>query len=178
MSGRFSKNKGYRTLDWLPDYAISESGDVVRIRDGVTRKAGFVPKQFRNSDGYLKVKVTTPEGKRMLSVHRLVCEAFHGKALAGFYQVAHNDGNCTNNHFTNLRWTTCIQNQWDRKRHGTDPSGERNGRAVLNRETVETIRAGFTNKYGEIAALAREHGMSHSAMLNIVRGRRWHGTEA
>lgn len=170
--GKLSRDKEWRSLDWLPDYAVSEDGDVMRVTDGVTRKRGFMP-AGNFHDGYRRFKLTIAGKKTTVLAHRLVCEAFHGPAPDEKHQVAHGDGDRANNHYTNLRWATCQENLDDRKTHGTETRGERNGRARLSAAQVAEIRRSYTGKYGDIARLAREYGLSHSAMRSICKGDHW-----
>lgn len=165
-SGGRAPDKEWRTLDWLPGYAISEDGDVwnsYRLLAGCLQ-----------GDRYRIYKLTTPtSGKKVYKAHRLVCEAWHGPAPEGKGSVAHNDGNPENNHYTNLRWATHRENVRDRIAHGTDASGERNPRAVLTWAQVCEIRENFTGKHGEKAALARQYGISVSAMAHVLNGKLW-----
>lgn len=56
-------------------------------------------------------------------VHRLVLEAFVGPCPDG-HECAHQDGDPANNNLSNLRWATKVENQADRRRHGTMPIGK------------------------------------------------------
>ncbi|WP_196232897.1 NUMOD4 motif-containing HNH endonuclease [Sphingomonas segetis] len=173
--GQATRRKEWRTLDWLPGYEISEDGDIRHTTKKATRPAGYVVKGCVNGQGYLKAKLSTPTGKRQLAIHRLVCEAFHGpQPSPDAFHVAHGDGNPLNNHYTNLRWATCKDNLADRRRHGTHPNGERNPRARLTWDDVRSIRRRFVGDRGEVAALAREYGVSHGAMQAVCNGSHWH----
>lgn len=163
-----------RILDWLPDYDISECGEVRRITP--THKRRDVPYVLKNTpdNGYLWINACLPNGSvRKTSVHRLVCEAFHGKPPEGRKYTAHNDGDGTNNSKSNLRWATQSENLADRKRHGTDPTGERGSGAKLTAEQVKTIRQKFTGKIGEQTAFAAQYGVTVSAIHSVVRGHTW-----
>jgi HNH endonuclease len=72
-------------------------------------------------NGYLSIQLG--RARRAL-VHRLVLEAFVGKAPQGM-QCAHADGNRANNALGNLRWVTRKENEADKLRHGTRLSGDR-----------------------------------------------------
>ena len=61
-------------------------------------------KSMRN--GYERVTIN---GKSF-SVHRIVAEAFCEKPSTGHDCVDHIDGDRKNNHYANLRWTTCAEN--------------------------------------------------------------------
>lgn len=93
-------------------YAVTADGRIFKIREGQP------PKEKRltpNSAGYLG---TSLNGRRYL-VHRLVCEAFHGPAPEATMDVAHNNGNRTDNRAENLRWATRAENIADQRKHGT-----------------------------------------------------------
>lgn len=52
------------------------------------------------------------------SIHRLVCEAFHGPAPEGKPWVLHKNGNPRDNRAENLYWGTPKENMQDKIRHG------------------------------------------------------------
>ena len=162
-------------LDWMPDYDIAENGEVRRITPAKTR--GNIPYVVNGNTyrGYTRVKLMMPNGKkRCLSVHRLVCEAFHGAPPSRKHHAAHFDGDPQNNHYSNLRWATAKENVGDdRTRHNRHPAGERNGRSVLNWTLVKRIRSEFTGAYGEASRLARKYGLSNSAMRSVLTGEHW-----
>lgn len=161
----------WRTLPWLFGYEVSEFGDVRATQDHHTHpKAGEFVAGFMKG-GYRRYKLN----QRLRWAHRLVCEAFNGPAPSERHEVAHNDGDRLNNHFSNLRWATRQDNHLDRQAHGTDAVGERNGRAKLTWGQVKEIRARRTGAYGETASLAREYGVSWTAMADIMNGSHWRG---
>lgn len=168
--------KARRVLSWLPDYDVAEDGEVRRITPNRIHKVvPYVLHGTEHPSGYRRIKLVPPgEAGRVLLVSRLVCEAFHGPAPTPLHQAAHWDGDCSNNHFRNLRWATPQENGGDdRRRHGRTPKGEQNGRALLTAEEVKAIRCEFTGAHGQIASLSRRFGVSTTAMHNIVHGRHW-----
>ncbi|WP_208609489.1 HNH endonuclease signature motif containing protein [Streptomyces atriruber] len=58
-------------------------------------------------------------GDKVESAHFLVCVAFHGPRPTASHQVAHGDGDPTNNRPCNLRWATPAENSAGAVRHGT-----------------------------------------------------------
>jgi HNH endonuclease len=79
-----------------------------------------------SAKGYHQVRIKHIDGgSKLCWVHRLVLEAFVGYAPDG-YVTRHRDGDPRNNRLDNLCWGTQVENQADRKLHGTDNSGERN----------------------------------------------------
>lgn len=79
--------------------------------------------------GYQKTWVSLIDGGRgkTVSVHKLVCLAFHGPRPSGKQCVAHGNGNRTDNRPENLRWATNLENAKDRALHGKSNGGRRRG---------------------------------------------------
>ncbi len=161
----------WRALNWLVGYEISESGLLRRVSVRQKRPGSLVRGHLVR--GYHLYRVTDGKGGiRRLLAHRLVCEAWHGKPDLLRREAAHWDGVRTNNHYSNLRWASPAENNADRRRHGTQ-AGELQSRAILKWETVRRIRAGYSGKWGEITALARQHGVKKETMRELIRGRTW-----
>lgn len=161
----------WRSLRWLPRFEVSADGKLRRKAFPRKRAGSLVRPQIVK--GYVLYRVSDGNGGRQnLLAHRLVCEAFHGPPNILHREVAHWDGNRSNNHYTNLRWVSPAENAADRTRHGTQ-SGENASRAKLNWETVRNIRSSFTGRRGEIAALARLHGVHRMTIRLIVRNKTW-----
>ena len=160
-----------RTVPSYPQFQATDRGTVIGPRGKET--PGSVM-----SGGYLRV-TTTVNGKRTtLGVNRLVCEAFHGPAPTPQHEAAHADGDLTNNRPGNLRWATSKQNHADRRRHGTDAIGERNGRALLTDEQVRSIRRRYVsgiNQHipGNSQQLAERFGVTQNLVTAIVRREAW-----
>lgn len=132
---------------------------------------------YGRNGGYGSVKVN---GKTK-GAHVIVCEAVHGLAPEGAFEVRHLCGNgaggCVNpNH---LAWGSHAQNMADTigTRGETAPRGERQWNAKLTREQVRLIRDRIAD--GETyAAVACEFGVSQTTIGKIARHekRRWlHG---
>lgn len=165
-----------RILDWLPDYDISESGEVRRItrpKGGPcrNRKLPYALSQYMR--GHYLAIVAVPKGGRSkpFSVHRLVCEAFHGTPEAGM-SAAHNDGNPLNNHFSNLRWATPQQNSDDKRAHKTDFQNTLRGNRKLLECDIPLIRG--RRAAGEVCrSIASDFDISISQVHRICNGETW-----
>jgi hypothetical protein len=112
---------------WLPVpgyeglYEVSDDGQVrslPRKSQGSATCGGRALKPWLGNKGYLLVGLWRNGTCRTRTVHRLVCEAFHGPCPDS-YEACHNDGNPLNNHADNLRWDSHSENMLDRTRHGT-----------------------------------------------------------
>lgn len=99
-------------------------------------------------NGY--ARITFRDG-RSHSVHRLVLETFGSPRPEGC-QAAHQDGNRKNNHISNLRWMTPVENNLQKHQHGT----------VIAKLTEADVR--------DIRALSGR-GLSVKAITNLYRGR-------
>lgn len=172
------------TLEWLPNYEILESGRVICTNTNWRGMTCREMAQHPNRCGYMAVKVRIGDTCKRLTVHRLVCEAFHGKKPSEEHQVRHLNGNKLDNRACNLAWGTAADNARDRTAHGTCKAAE-NGRksaqrfrgeagssAKLNRNQVREIRArgdgGATMK-----GLAREYQVSRRLIQMIVKRQAW-----
>jgi hypothetical protein len=117
-------------------YQASNLGNI-RVKDRVVEKFCGLHnrsvKQFykgrtllpskNNKYGHLSVHLGFNKTKKTIQVHRLVLEAFVGPAPNGM-ECCHNNGIAWDNRIENLRWDTHKNNNADRKRHGTYPTGE------------------------------------------------------
>lgn len=170
------------TLPEFPDYEISEAGDVRRATPGGRRyPIGYVLTPKPHQRGYVYYILKTKDGgdKTMLG-HRLVALAFLGEPPTIEHEVAHDDGTRTNNHWRNLRWATPLENQADRKRHGTTLSGYQLPHTKLNGEQAEEIRAAYAaggQRYAGGAVtmqeLADKYGVAIVTISRVVNGIRW-----
>jgi hypothetical protein len=100
----------------LPDYEVSEYGDV---RRGLKKlKASREPNSGRK-------RVCLSRGGRKFWFHaaHLVAFAFVGPRPFKLAELCHNDGFEHNNHFSNLRWDTQIGNAADRVKHKIQRDG-------------------------------------------------------
>lgn len=109
--------------------------------------------------------------------HRLVAAAFLGEPPSPLHtDVAHNDGDPSNNHLDNLRWSTHRDNQMDMRRHGTMQDGEKCITAKITAEMAADIRERGKRR-GQGVRLAREYGLSVAQISRIKNGRRWQSLE-
>lgn len=122
-------------------------------------------------DPHLKVTLRLGGRRRSEFVHRLVLLAFVGPCPPGM-ECRHGDGDPTNNAATNLSWGTRTQNRGDRKGHGTETRGERNGKTKLTkRDVLRIVRLrgeGLTH-----AAIGRKTGCPKPTVGGILSGRTW-----
>lgn len=159
-----------RTLSSHPGYLITDDGRV----QGPSRK-WLRAKGSRYGHESVEVR-----GK-WVSVHVLVALAYIGERPPG-YEVAHENGDATDNRVANLSWKTHAANIEDRARHGRTAKGERHGMVKLTRVRVDEIRALYVGHgVGSGAAgggpsqreLGVRYGVTESCIRSIINRQTW-----
>jgi hypothetical protein len=193
----------WRDIPSISGYQASNLGRIRRVvPDQMNRFAGRVLSQASNN-GYLRVQITHSSGKRQsVLVHRLVCEAFHGRMPPDKSHCAHIDGTRSNNRPSNLYWATPRENAADRNSHGTTargdqhwtrrhpekvlrgkshprsapgykaPCGDMVGTCKLSEDQVREIRS-TPQLRGTGKMLAEHYGVSMGLISAIRKGRIW-----
>lgn len=142
-------------------YAVSNLGRVRRIDDHPKSKKGVLA-ATANRFRYLTVHLSADGKKKRCKLHILVMLAFASPRPTGM-QVAHNDGNRSNNCLSNLRWDTPKGNTADKHRHGTHQSGERHGMHILREpdiHEIDQLRDGGETFVG----IAKRFGLANSSV--------------
>lgn len=112
---------------------------------------------------------------RLQVASRAMCELAHGNPPSRNYYAAHSCGKgrdgCVNP--KHLSWKTRLENEADKRAHGTVARGEKNGRAKLSDADVMRIRelAGAVPQK-ELAAM---FGVSPSLISMVIAGHRRKG---
>lgn len=117
----------WRPVDgWEGYYEVSDLGEVrsvtrtVTVRGGTKRTyKGKTLSHGINRHGYPVVVLSKPGQQKTAKVHRLVLTAFRGPCPDGM-EGCHNNGQRDDARLENLRWDTPSNNQYDRRKHGTD----------------------------------------------------------
>lgn len=118
----------------------------------------------KNSQGYANLQV---DGKKRL-VFRIICEHFNGASKIG-QEAAHSCGNGHRGCIAgkHLRWATHIENEEDKKIHGTLPQGETHHSAKLTREDVINIRIMYDTMQYRQKDIGAMFGVSQ-ATINVA----------
>lgn len=135
---------GCREISGFPFYCINSIGTVYscRGRGGLFRQ--WTPMAINwNYPGDIRSRafVSFRRDGRLFPrpIHLLVLETFVGPCPEGM-EGCHNDGIPEHNHIGNLRWDTHANNMADRKKHGRNSVGSKNGSAILDEVSVMQIR--------------------------------------
>jgi hypothetical protein len=161
-------------------YEVSDQGRVRSLPLVVAKpgRAAFIHplsnrvlRQACNRRGYKLVMLHsgTNKDRRTTTVHRLVCEAFHGPSPAGRPHALHGDGNPANNVPENLRWGSHDENLKEAVRHGSIRSGERHPRAKLSDAEVAVIRQ-LHAEGSRYKAIAARFGLHWCYVQKLVLG--------
>ena len=174
----------WREIPGWPAYEISEVGDIRRVRQGQSGngKVGRLLRPSVGPKGYLRATLYSgsTESRTQIGVHVLVALAFHGPRPTPEHQVAHGDGDPSNNHWRNVRWATPAENCADRVLHGTAPIGEAHWHAELSADDVREIRrvyaenqTGSRVRRGTAIALAQRLGVTPRCVALAANGYTW-----
>jgi hypothetical protein len=152
----------------------------LRISDPYVRKGrkGVVLSQAeitnpKSGKTYAQVGLYDEDGKQTsVSVHRLVCEAFHGPAPEGKPTVEHDDGNGLNNVATNLYWASYSDQREGERKRGTLPLAMKHYKSIMTTEQVEWVRSVYKKGDSVFGAkvLASKFGVCRSTIEKIARG--------
>src|SRR3990167_2227261 len=111
-----------------------------------------------------------------LSVHRLVCEAFHGPCPPGNLARHLNDIK-GDNRAINLAWGTRCDNWADAKRNGYSGAGDGHPQSILTEADVVSLRLRALN--GEkVSAAAADMGLPLWAAHAAARSKTWKHVDA
>lgn len=159
----------FKTIPIYPNYEVDENSNIRGKRFAKELK----PKL---TGGYRSVGIYSGGKYKWHNVHRLCAMAWHG--LPNDYQkldVAHNDGNRLNNHYSNLRWVTRTENAQDRHLHGTArgaKQGEKHHYAVLTGDIVKQLRARVES--GEsFSDVYRDMNIKKLTAYDALTGKTW-----
>ena len=164
----------WRRIDGFDDYEVSVDGRVRSWRKrgpGKERRATPLELKLRNVDGYRLVTVRSDTESRQVLVQALVLEAWVGPRPNGM-QVAHRNGDRSDNRLSNLRWATKAENEADKKDHGTVPLGENHHGSKLTNSIVREIRTG-ADAGASFRSLARKYGVCHKTVSLIHARKAW-----
>lgn len=169
----------YKTVRRFPAYRVGTDGSVWTRWTRGTKKEAVLGNRWRKmkprvrDGGHLYVGLVGPNGEEVRRwVHELVLTLFVGPRPKGKVARHYPDRDPSNNRKENLSWASQKTNQLDRREHGTDPRGTRNGMAVLTDEIASAILRDYEkrtcSKKGFCKDQAAMHGVSPSTIYQLV----------
>lgn len=160
--------KEIRPVAGFPNYMVTDTGEVITLHGAKPRLLA----QSTDGKGYRAVSLRHNRKGRSFRVHRIVAEAFIPNP-SNFPVVRHKDGNPANNRKENLEWGTFLENEQDKRRHGTWDL-RRNGKLTLeDRQVIRSLSdEGWSQK-----ALAQFFDVSRPTITRLLNGTIW-GTDS
>lgn len=168
-----------RDIPGFPGYSATRDGRIYSAPNAKNKVGRFLRPCILPT-GYYKVALRRSGETYGRTVHRLVCEAFHGPCPEGM-ECCHANGDRMDNRPSNLRWDTRKANHADALRHGTHPGllrrsgpkGESNASAKFSENDIRIMRylydvAGFST--GDIAW---QFDVTYKTIWKIVTRRGW-----
>lgn len=153
------------------DHPVLSEADRERLWSYVDTSAGkdacwpFTGQTDR--DGYGIISISNKKCRAHRVVHFLRCDERSEVVM----HTCDNPPCCNPAH---LKGGTQAENMRDRTRKDRQAKGHRNGRSKLAPEEVRTIRRRYkTNSKLSYRALAREYGVDHTTIGDIIRGEIW-----
>lgn len=149
----------WKSIDGWDGYEVSDLGRVRSLKSG---NAEIMSQTFkRKGSGYLQVSLFRNIGerkseKKKVSVHRLVCAAFHPN-LESKPQVNHKDCNPSNNRKDNLEWSTSKENTQHAILNGR-MDARISKQCKLSKEQVSFILSNYDSMGSEL--LGKKFGVS------------------
>ena len=118
-------------------------------------------------DGYCKTTINY----KTTYLHRLIATAFIPNP-ENKPQVAHLNGDTTDNRACNLEWATAKENCDMKKQHGTYQIGSKNGYSKLTEEDILQIREDLSNNVNR-KDITRRYGITNTTISDIKKGKTW-----
>lgn len=163
----------WKVIEGYENYAVSSLGRIKRLTSNNNAVAGKVLKTFIATTGYPMVNLIGENGRKMLSVHRLVAKAFIPK-LPGCEEVNHIDSCRSNNAAENLEWVTASGNRLHAYRHGgLTAKGAKNGYSKLTEIAVLEIRSHPSLTRDMQEKLSAKFGVSMATIRDVAARRTW-----
>lgn len=111
-------------------YEVRRDGSIWSV-EGKWR--GLGPRQmipYRDSHGYLMVRLSSDKARKAFHVHNLVAGEFLPSRPTPAHEIRHLNGDRLDNRAGNLTWGTRKDNADDRARHGRTSHGAKHSAAI------------------------------------------------
>jgi len=158
-------------LEYEEIYCVSSSGRIKRIAPGRGTYPGLILKPDARSNGYISVELWRDGKNKRISIHRLVAAAFIPNS-ENFPVVNHLNGIRDDNRVENLEWTTRSENNFHAARRSGAYRGEKNGRSIVTREIVKSVRKMVSDGAKQVD-VARHFNISRYHVNLIVHKKIW-----
>ena len=160
----YYKTNVYNLIDGV--YYVSKNGEIY------SNKLKRLLSISVDKDGYERVNVVTKQGKRKLSVGKIILATFKGYPPKSMIDptVEHKDGVRNNNKIFNLEWLERAENS---SRRRITPKGEKNPKNKLSPSEVHEICTLLQDKSTSLFDIAQQYNVSKDDIRDIKRRRIW-----
>ncbi len=157
----------YKTIPYLPSYAVSRCGKVIRKEKNKQLTPIWVgPKGYR----YLGVHVSQNGKTTSPRIHKLVADVWLEKPTSTqLLEVNHKDGDKANNCVDNLQWVTKAQNLRHAVETGLKQKGEELYNSSISEEDVHSCCKLLIDGW-RVKDLADKFNISKDAVRKIRAG--------
>lgn len=136
-------------------------------------KTGRILVDADNGKGYRYVTISLHRVRKNYYVHRLVAETWLDNPN-NLPEVNHKDGDKTNNHYSNLEWSSLQHNRDHAVKNNLIPHGEGSVKSKLKeKQVIEILELHRENKHVNRCELGRIYKMSDSHICEIISGKTW-----
>ncbi len=150
-------------------YSVSDRGDIFSHKTNKLRMLSV------DKDGYLKIALSKDAHVTHFMVSRVVLFAFVGDPF-NKAECNHINGIKADNRVGNLEWVTRSENELHayKTKLFEAPKGSNHWAAKFSESDVKKIRnLVSTGKRGIVTELAKQYGVSHQAISDLSKKRRW-----
>lgn len=163
---------GYRLIPSFQRFLINEKGIILYpVRSMYSKIRWKKLSVYTYADGRKQVSMKRDGVSQRSSISWLVLEAFVGPRPPGMWAL-HRDDNKANNHVSNLRWGTPLENGRDAVRNGKRARGMDQHKAKLVDDQIREIRRRYSA--GETQpSIAKDYGVNQGRISSIVRRHTW-----
>jgi hypothetical protein len=162
--------ENWKQLPGFEAYEVSDQGSVRRISPSKGTRSMRQLKPCIDRGGRMVFNARKNGKAKQWKVHRAVMQAFCGDCPEGM-EVAHLDGDQTNNRLSNLAYVTPTENNSHKVGHGTQPKGRKIWCSKLTEKEVLEIRS--KSPQISYAKLASEYGVSLTAISQVITRKSW-----
>jgi len=150
----------WRPIPDHPRYEVSSLGDV-----RVARTGRIIRARYPSDSGYARVILSG----RKVRLHLIVLRVFRGPPPSSRHHGGHRNGDKGDNRLRNLRWVLPVENEADKRRHGTHRGG--GAKTPPSLSTVMMIRK-LVRDGRSYSSLARALKLHRSTVSRYARGLR------
>jgi len=161
------------------DYYVTEEGDVYskKYNPRYNKNCELRKMKLRiNKEGYHQINLIINGKPKCFRVHRLIAEVYIPNP-DNLPLVEHKDDIKTNNHVSNLMWSTHNKNMKTAIMNNRikSPKGEKHGYSKLTNEQVKWIRDNYIFRHPEFGgvALTKKFGVKNAQISRIVNNKLW-----